>query len=40
MEICILDRKGMYPLIIKDPEAEKLYCIEKTRRGGLKMSAV
>ena len=40
MEICILDREGMYPLIVKDPEAEKLYCIEKTRRGGLKMSAV
>ncbi len=33
MEICILDREGMYPLIVKDPQAEKLYCIEKTRRG-------
>jgi hypothetical protein len=40
MEICILDREGMYPLIVKDPRAEKLYCIEKTRKGGLKMSAV
>ena len=40
MEICILDREGMYPLIVKDPQAEKLYCIEKTRKGGLKMSAV
>ena len=40
MEICILDREGMYPLIVRDPKAEKLYCIEKTRKGGLKMSAV
>jgi hypothetical protein len=40
MEICILDREGMYPLIVKDPSAEKLYCIKKTRKGGLKMSAV
>ena len=40
MEICILDREGMYPLIVRDPQAEKLYCIEKTRKGGLKMSAV
>ena len=40
MEICILDREGMYPLIIKDPETEKLYYIEKTRKNGLKMSAI
>ena len=40
MEICILDRETMYPLLVKDPRAEKLYCIEKTRKGGLKMSAV
>jgi hypothetical protein len=40
MEICILDREGMYPLIVRDPHAEKLYCIEKTRKDGLKMSAV
>ena len=40
MELCILDREGMYPLIVRDPDAEKLYFIEKTRRGGLKMSAV
>ena len=40
MEICILDSEGMYPLLVKDPRAEKLYCIEKTRKGGLKMSAV
>jgi hypothetical protein len=40
MELCILDREGMYPLIVRDPDAEKLYFIEKTRRGGLKMSAI
>jgi hypothetical protein len=40
MEIRILDCEGMYPLLLKDPSAEKLYCIEKTKKGGLKMSAV
>jgi hypothetical protein len=40
MEICIIDREGMYPLIVRDSGAAKLYYIEKTKKGGLKMSAV
>jgi hypothetical protein len=40
MEICVLDSEGMYPLLVKDAQVDKIYCIEKTRRGGLKMSAV
>ena len=40
MEICILDHQGMYPLIVKDSSVEKIYYIEKTKKGGLKMSAV
>jgi hypothetical protein len=40
MELCILDGDGMYPLVLRDPSATKLYCIEKTRGGGLKMSAI
>ena len=40
MEICIFDREGMLPLIVKIPNAEKLYRINKTKQGGLKMSAI
>jgi len=40
IEICILDCEGMLPLIVKIPNAEKLYRINKTKKGGLKMSAI
>ena len=40
IEICILDCEGMFPLIVKIPNAEKLYRINKTKKGGLIMSAI
>jgi len=40
MELRINDTAGMFPLVVKSPEAKKIYCIDKTRSGGLKMSAI
>jgi hypothetical protein len=40
MELYILDSDGMYPLLLRDPRASKIYCIERTKGGGLKMSAI
>ena len=40
MELSILDSDGMFPLVLKDPMARKIYHIERTKAGGLKMSAL
>ena len=40
MELYVYDADGMFPLVVREPNANKLYHIEKTRSGGLKMSAI
>ena len=40
MELSILDSDGMFPLVVKDPMARKIYHIDRTKAGGLKMSAL
>ena len=39
MELHVYDGDGMYPLMVIDPKVNKLYHIERTRAGKLKMSA-
>ena len=40
MELYILDSDGMYPFLVRDDRASKVYCVERTKGGGLKMSAI
>ena len=39
MELHIYDSEGMFPLMVRVPRSSKLYHIERTKAGKLKMSA-
>ena len=39
MELHVYDSDGMFPLMVRVPSSSKLYHIERTKAGKLKMSA-
>ena len=39
MELHVYDSDGMFPLMVRIPRSSKLYHIERTKTGKLKMSA-
>jgi hypothetical protein len=39
MELHVYDSDGMFPLMVRVPRSSKLYHIERTKAGKLKMSA-
>jgi hypothetical protein len=40
MELHVYDSDGMFPLMVRIPRSSKLYHIERTKAGKLKMSAL